>query len=127
MIYDEFQIIPIILSAWLTIKSGCEIWQTHHAYKKDDYVEDSIIHTHQHLGILYGLFIYGIIVIIMILFGAVFDLEWMGVHFLINVVLLYVVEHFADERVGVIKPTRFRDIFWVRKRSKKEKHLHNED
>ena len=119
-----FQIIPIVASLWLAIKCIVEIYQTHKDYFNEKYVEDSILHTNQHLGVMYGLVCYSLgIVFNIIVFNAVFSPEWIGILCFVDLILLYVVEHFADERVGVVKPTRTRDIFSIRKRKNKEEHL----
>lgn len=119
-------IIPITFSLWVAIKSACEIYQTHTDYKRDKFIENSILHTHHHLAVLYGFLAYGIIIPIMIIVaGFEFSVEWIPVQLFLNIILLYIVEHFADERIGILKPTRFRDLFAVRKRSKKEKYEQN--
>ena len=92
-----FQIIPIVVSLWLAIKCIVEIYQTHKDYFKDKFIENNILHTNQHLGVLYGLFFYSTgVVFNIIVFNAVFSPEWIGILCFIDFVLLYVVEHFAD-------------------------------
>lgn len=109
-------LVPILSAVWVAIKSGIEIFRTIRAYNGGRFVEDSIAHTHQHLAVLLGYFIYGISVPLMIMIGGfVFSLEWMPLNAFIDLIILYGIEHFVIEREKRPSVIRFRDLFMIKK------------
>lgn len=111
--------IPIIISVWVGIKTFVEIYKTTAMYNNDKFVDGDVLHTNQHLSGLYGIAAYSASIPLMIIFGGfVFSIEWIPLHFFIDIILLYMVEHFAHERQGAIKPIRLRDLFYFRSHEK---------
>ena len=109
-------LIPIIGALWVMIKSGHEIYAQMKYYKAGILIEDSEAHTHQHLAVTIGFFIYALCVPLMMWWGGfTFSVEWIPLHIFVNILTLYVVEHFAIERESREAVIRFRDLFNIRK------------
>lgn len=97
---DATFLLPVISTAWLMLKVFVELIHHGKAFSKGNFIEGDYHHHQQHMVLLIALFSYcGILLGNIYIADFVFSEEWVPLEILINVTLMYNVEHFAEERM----------------------------
>ena len=145
---DASSIIALVLSLYVCLKAFVEWKLTKRQYAaiepaecvepRDELKEecDELLHVNQHLAILMGIIMMTGMISFLVLVGITFSAEWIPVYWVVCMIWMYALEHFEQERKGVIKPIHpIKDLFsieikeylWPKKPVSKLKGLHDNE